>query len=449
MSSNSSRRRRAARRRDVRALAVAVLELRLGLVGLVILVGVVVLGQAEVDERAVPGVPEGHIEWNLARLRRVLLQVVRRERAAQRYRRVPIRTIVAPSSTATAKSWVVPIDSSRRPRSPRQRRAARRTSGRLSSRVLRRTAASSSARRRGTGSARGTRRGPPGATPLLRLLPRDVDLDEDLGLRRSPWRSSCASTESLATEWIQRTCGSTCRTLRLCRWPMKSNVRRSPQRSCLATRSCARFSPASVMPGVGEHADLVERDVLHGGEDLDVRRVAPGARAGGGDLGADRPRGSRGPRSASRPWISSAMRRPPGARRPRPRGGGTRTARRRADRAQPGVVDLGHARLLEDRARDGGEVGVRAAPRARRRARRTPRGPRRRPRSSRRRAPGPIAARISRRAELAQRGDARLARRRRRARASRRGRRRRPPARSARSAGSRRRARRRRRPAAS
>ena len=45
----------------VRALAVAVLELRLGLVGLVTLVGIVVLGKAEVDERAVPGVAEGHI----------------------------------------------------------------------------------------------------------------------------------------------------------------------------------------------------------------------------------------------------------------------------------------------------------------------------------------------------------------------------------------------------
>ena len=67
----------------VRALAVAVLELRLGLVGLVTLVGIVVLGEAEVDERAVPGVPEGHVRRNYS-FAAVLLQVVRRGRAGQR-----------------------------------------------------------------------------------------------------------------------------------------------------------------------------------------------------------------------------------------------------------------------------------------------------------------------------------------------------------------------------
>ena len=66
MSSISSRRRRAREALDVRALAVAILELGLGLVGLVPLVGVAFFGEPEVDERAVPGVPEGHIGWNLA-----------------------------------------------------------------------------------------------------------------------------------------------------------------------------------------------------------------------------------------------------------------------------------------------------------------------------------------------------------------------------------------------
>ncbi len=38
----------------VRPLAIAILELRLGLVGLVCVVRIVILGQTEVDERAMP-----------------------------------------------------------------------------------------------------------------------------------------------------------------------------------------------------------------------------------------------------------------------------------------------------------------------------------------------------------------------------------------------------------
>ena len=49
----------------------------------------------------------------------------------------------------------------------------------------------------------------------LVLLARQVDLDQHLRLAAVPWRSSWARTESLATEWIRRTCGSTSLTLRL------------------------------------------------------------------------------------------------------------------------------------------------------------------------------------------------------------------------------------------
>ena len=52
----------------------------------------------------------------------------------------------------------------------------------------------------------------------------------------------------MATEWISRTCGRISLTLRLCRLPMKSQVKASPQRSRLAARSCWRFSPTSVTP---------------------------------------------------------------------------------------------------------------------------------------------------------------------------------------------------------
>ena len=49
--------------------------------------------------------------------------------------------------------------------------------------------------------------------------------------------SSFRMADSDASEWIRRTCGATSLTLRLCSWPMKSHVNRSPCASCLASRS--------------------------------------------------------------------------------------------------------------------------------------------------------------------------------------------------------------------
>ena len=62
---------------------------------LLVLVRVAVLGQAEVDERAVPGVAECHDGRPIRVHDAIPLHYAP-------YRRVPTRTIVAPSSTATA-----------------------------------------------------------------------------------------------------------------------------------------------------------------------------------------------------------------------------------------------------------------------------------------------------------------------------------------------------------
>ena len=70
------------------------------------------------------------------------------------------------------------------------------------------------------------RRRSPSGTPYLRLLAGDVDLQQHPRAARSAWRSIWSRTDSLSTEWISRTRGSTCLVLRLWRWPMKSNVKR-------------------------------------------------------------------------------------------------------------------------------------------------------------------------------------------------------------------------------
>ena len=84
----------------VRALAVALLELGLGLVvdGLALVLVLVFDGEAEVDERAVPGVAECHDVEGFVRGRKI----PSKDYDAYRYSVEPRRTIVAPSSTATS-----------------------------------------------------------------------------------------------------------------------------------------------------------------------------------------------------------------------------------------------------------------------------------------------------------------------------------------------------------
>src|SRR3954452_5317770 len=89
----------AAEAAHVRSLAVAVLELGLGLVGgLLLVVRVALLGQAEVHERTVPRIAEGHT-WGQVSPPRPFSCKVRG--GSYRYRIVPRRTTVAPSWTAT------------------------------------------------------------------------------------------------------------------------------------------------------------------------------------------------------------------------------------------------------------------------------------------------------------------------------------------------------------
>src|SRR4051795_3099036 len=81
---------------DVRALAVAILELGLRLVGIVLLhVWVALLGKAEVHERTVPGIAERHTYSGR-------LALLADSPATYVYKLVPSRTIVAPSCAATA-----------------------------------------------------------------------------------------------------------------------------------------------------------------------------------------------------------------------------------------------------------------------------------------------------------------------------------------------------------
>ena len=102
--------------------------------------------------------------------------------------------------------------------------------------------------------------------------------------------------------------------------------------------------------GLGEHAELLERDVLDGGEDLDARRVAPGA----GDLlahalevrahalGVEAPDQLRHATPAWRPVT--------------PRSRRWEKKRSVVDRAQPAVVDVADARRREPLAGERLEV---------------------------------------------------------------------------------------------
>ena len=75
---------------------------------------VVVLGEAEVDERFVPCVSECHISASFGLERPIPLPIMPASAVTCRAR-LPSRMIVAPSATATRQSWEVPIESRSRP----------------------------------------------------------------------------------------------------------------------------------------------------------------------------------------------------------------------------------------------------------------------------------------------------------------------------------------------
>ena len=156
--------------------------------------------------------------------------------------------------------------------------------------------------------------------------------------------------------------------------------RRRPSARAWRARSCWRFSPTRVDPGLGERPHLLERHVLGRDEDLDpvagdLARPARGWRATLAGVDAvDQAR------HLSRPSIQASAGLAAGAR--RRRGGGRRRAPARSScRARPPrPARRRRRRAAAGRPRAGRASGRR---RLRRRGRRRRRGPRRRPRSSR------------------------------------------------------------------
>ena len=69
--------------------------------------------------------------------------------------------------------------------------------------------------------------------------------------------SSCVPSTRESSAWISRTRPTMSRTLRLWTWPMKSQVKASSNRACLAIRASVRFSPTSVMPALAERRQVV------------------------------------------------------------------------------------------------------------------------------------------------------------------------------------------------
>ena len=168
---------------------------------------------------------------------------------------------------------------------------------------------------------------------------------------------------------------------------MKSHSKASPQRSCLAARSCWRFSPTRRDAGLGQRAHLLQRHVLGRRRGSRPRRRRP-ARASlevGRDLGRRRCRGSAPATSAS---PARSRRCPPGgrcgraSRRWEKKSSGSQLVQRPADstRSTPAA--------RQQPPRDLGQVEHAARRRSRRRGRRRRRAPRRRPRSSRARSRG-------------------------------------------------------------
>ncbi len=114
---------------------------------------------------------------------------------------------------------------------------------------------------------------------LLGVLARDVDLGQAVD-RLLAARSRRSAAESVESECTRRTRPARSRALRLCRWPMKSHVKRSRATACLAISCSTRFSPASCSPAADEHGHVLRCHVLDRGQQLDVGRRATRARRG-------------------------------------------------------------------------------------------------------------------------------------------------------------------------
>ena len=212
---------------------------------------------------------------------------------------VPTRTIVAPSSTATSKSWLMPIDSSAsiagvnalRPAADRERRPARGSSGRAPSGVCDRRREQHQARQPdGRGSRARPRRWPAASAPAAPCLvgsPAEIDLHEQFEL--APGLGG-RLVEFARPATARRSNGSTSnrppafRALFDCRWPTR----------CQRSGRSARLRPSSAsfldlvlaevdLPGVGGGANVVGVEGLGNGDEADGGGVAPGPAGGARD----------------------------------------------------------------------------------------------------------------------------------------------------------------------
>ena len=121
-----------------------------------------------------------------------------------------------------------------------------------------------------------------GAMPALPSSPATLTSTR-ISVSGVPCFSSWLSAESDATEWISSTYGRICLTLRLWSWPMK--CQRKPGIGLgLGLELLGAVLAHQRQPGLLEHAQLLERDVLDRREQLDVARVAARALRGVGDL---------------------------------------------------------------------------------------------------------------------------------------------------------------------
>ena len=187
--------------------------------------------------------------------------------------------------------------------------------------------------------------------PRLALLAGDVDLDEELEPRRASCFSSSRSALSLPTEWMQRTSGAITLTLRDWSWPMKSHVKCGVRR-LLALELLRAVLGDGRDAGLHERGEVLELDVLDGGDDLHV-------------LGLTGPRGLRHRAISSLHRLEVRRGRPP---RLAPRDArlaagppavapvGEEERRVAAHRAQPAVLDGLHAGGEQPLAGDRGQV---------------------------------------------------------------------------------------------
>src|SRR5581483_6610354 len=167
---------------------------------------------------------------------------------------VPSRTCVAPSSTATSKSLLIPIDrySTRwaLPSSPRSRsrssrsatKVGRHASASCSAAMVISPRSSSCRSRCSAWTSPGTSGG---ANPCLLASPLAFTSRRTSTLRpcRPASCSSASRRRTLSTEWISRTSGSVRSILLRCRWPIRCQRTVLGSRSALRQSSWGRFSP--------------------------------------------------------------------------------------------------------------------------------------------------------------------------------------------------------------